>query len=91
MIDKINESNVGSSFEDFLAEEDILSEVSAVALKRVLGGFTKTYLVNLGIFRPVWIEVEAVNSDEAKDIACDKVFLHPEYSVDKERIEVKCL
>jgi len=36
MVNEINESHVGSSFEDFLDEEDILGEVSAVALKRVL-------------------------------------------------------
>jgi DNA-binding Xre family transcriptional regulator len=32
----IDEKYVGSSFEDFLAEEEILSEVTAVALKRTL-------------------------------------------------------
>ena len=36
MVNKINESHVGLSFEDFLEEEDILGEVSAIALKRVL-------------------------------------------------------
>lgn len=31
-----NANNVGSSFEDFLIEEDLLEETTAIAIKRVL-------------------------------------------------------
>lgn len=31
-----NTNNVGSSFEDFLIEEDLLDETTAIAIKRVL-------------------------------------------------------
>lgn len=32
----MNEQHIGSDFDDFLAEDDLLAEVEAVALKRVL-------------------------------------------------------
>ena len=49
MVNEINESHVGSSFEDFLDEEDILGEVSAVALKRVLAWEVQQAMINRGI------------------------------------------
>lgn len=44
-----NANNVGSSFEDFLIEEDLLEETTALALNRVLGWQIAKQTINLGV------------------------------------------
>lgn len=49
------------------------------------------YLVDIGIFRPVWVEVECNSIDQAIDLTLYKYFNHPEHTLDKNKIRVKVL
>ncbi len=56
----INPANMGSDFNDFLAEEDLLEEIQATSLKRVIAHLLQKDMSDKGLTKQVMAKREDI-------------------------------